>query len=573
VTVTKTYPEGEVTPYGADLVLAGDEPMVSYVSFDRRIAFHMMGGMAPTPGPTLQEGVLITSLKGLVGPWDMIDHQSANQDGVTFIDSVSGAIEVEIGIEAHGRTPRGLRQVMRDWRGSWSPKREGVLSWKTHEMGHWWAPVRWYKNPLDAIGLAAPCVEKWTWVARADSAFWRSYDDVDVFQFAYEDMTDTFTLDRTVQKDLGPNWPQYYDGDGGGYCYSNGHHALWRDDPDDLFTTRSREVVNGPFKDFETDTDRQVVNIVMGTIPEWSFPQSGADDGWGRMGRDIDGNWDGCGIRMRVVPGGVQLTAFVDFDAVWNREFYPPLFIPPLFGEKFTLVLGFGDQPRLYKVLRNGGGIFSYKETGTASMLGADYRGIGFGMRAGGAFITQATPGVIRKVSSGDNSSDTQKGFLKRRNAGDQEAYDRYTCFGPGTFKIANGPGGEMIEFGPLLPSQIVQIRANPRGGGGRNVVDLTSVPPTAAELAQYKTALDDVKSFAASNNSEALLSSLASVNGVVPPQGNMYRLLKGRFTEPIPAREPGEDQRTYDIACEIVNGNADSKILASLTPMRRYPA
>ena len=53
-----------------------------------------------------------------------------------------------------------------------------------------------------------------------------------------------------------------------------------------------------------------------------------------------------------------------------------------------------------------------------------------------------------------------------------------------------------------------------------------------------------------------------------------MYRKLKGRFTSEcaIPAKEAGMRVKTHMVKCGITGGNADSKILAQLTPLRRYP-
>ena len=57
--------------------------------------------------------------------------------------------------------------------------------------------------------------------------------------------------------------------------------------------------------------------------------------------------------------------------------------VTPFPGDKWTMVCGYTDDPRMFKVQRNGAIVLSYKESGTASMIGADYRGIGFGVRAG----------------------------------------------------------------------------------------------------------------------------------------------------------------------------------------------
>jgi hypothetical protein len=86
------------------------------------------------------------------------------------------------------------------------------------------------------------------------------------------------------------------------------------------------------------------------------------------------------------------------------------------------------------------------------------------GMRLG-ALVTQGSPADIRKVSAGDSSETTQSGFLRCINIGDIDRWDEYTLVGPGTFQIAAAPGStDMVEFGPLLPNQVVQLRTDTAG-------------------------------------------------------------------------------------------------------------
>lgn len=546
------YPAGPVTPHGKAYIRKGDLPMVSLISPNGQIIFWLMGGQAIADPYAAPESVQIDrdgGLTGLVPPWQSIEQQGATEDGSMFVDALYGPMDITAKVTAVGRDAKHTRRVVRHLFEALDAKLTSELGWMTHEMGYWWAPVRWQMRPPDKFS-GTPTRQSWTLQLRANSAFWQSYPDIASFEFDYVDMTDTFDYDRSAERDCGPNWPQYYDGDGGGYCYTDGDRATWRDDPDDFFTTRSREVVNGPYKDFHTDTDNQVVNQVLGAIPEWSLPESGANDLWGRMGRNVDGTWDGNGIRARVTIGAIILTAFVDFSPVWTRtvrgfslEHLGPII--PFFGDKWTLVCGYGDNPRLFKILRNGGEVLQHKEIGTASMLGADYRGVGFGMKAAGALLTQATPASSRKVSSGDNAAYTQSGFLARHNAGDQAAYDEYTLYGPATkFSIANGPGSSaMVDFGPLGVGEIAHIRTDPRRKG---VFDYTAI--TGAET------------------SPALFGA--------SPSDTMYRKLTGRFTSEcaIPPKAPGMRVQTHYVACSITGGNADSRILAQLTPLRRYP-
>lgn len=126
-----------------------------------------------------------------------------------------------------------------------------------------------------------------------------------------------------------------------------------------------------------------------------------------------------------------------------------------------------------------------------------------------------------------------------------------------------------MVEFGPLLPNQIMQIRTDPRKYGVR---DLTVIPASPQELNIFQKALQDFVSFATGNNVPPLLEAIQSAFGIAPPQGNPYSLLKGRFSRPVPAKSPGAPVQPYYVKVEIDDGDASSMVLASGTPLRRYP-
>lgn len=745
-------PVGKVTPRGCYHIRKGDLPSVSLQSYNDQIVFWLMGGES-MPDKTMPESVQILELSGLIPPWQTIDQQGATEDGVTFVDALYEPMEVDLKALVCGRDHKHTRRIAHLLVESLDVKQRSELGWRTHEMGYWWAPVRWFKTPPSKYS-GSPTEQEWDLVLRADSGFWQSFPDLDSFGFAYEDMVEEF--DIAYPADLGPNWPQFYTGTGTGYHHTANGLAAWVDDPDSIFFTGTRRVIAGPYKDFETAgddqsvsivfnntpeyspgdgaandiwlrmgrdvdgnwdgngvrarigwgyvqlthfknfvehtmvnqfefwppiagetwtasvvgrhfqlkrtngfgtatvidftetgsnlsnmgtdyrgvgfgmqggaafltqatpaqiqqissdatlldtfgvntvsdlganwplrysglndafvhansgsavwednsgtgsqevvngpyrgfssaTDNQVVKAILGASPEWSLPESGANDLWARMGRNPDGSWDGNGIRARITLGSIWLSCFKDFDEVWSRGWQG--FLIPLIGDEWTLVAGYDDHPRLFKVLRNGGAILQHEESttnpATTSHLGAAYRGVGFGVRAAGASVTQATPATVRRITAGDNAEVTQSGFLERHNAGDQPAYDSITFYGPATkFLIANGPGStEMIEFGPLAAGEIAHIRTDPRR---QNVFDYTQ--RTGA------------------TSSPALFGA--------NPSDTMTRRLKGRFTSAcaIPPKEPGMRVATYHVACAIQGGNADSRIDVALTPLRRYP-
>lgn len=579
MTAAVRYPSSEITPHGWHHLITDTRPMMRLRAYDGSIDTYLMGGYAPpfhddTVSP---EAVALTNLKGLIPPWKHITQKGATQDGVTHIDALYDPTEVEMTVECVGRDQKHLRRVISDVIASIDAKQQAELSFLTHDLGYWWAPVRWFQgNPPDPLNNLGRRRQRLSLRLSADDAFWRTYDDISMFSFVYEDMTDTFAVDHYGQGgyDLGADWPQHYDGDGGGYCYSRDGQARWLDDPDDLFSTQSRQVVNGPYKDFETTTDNQVVNIVLGSLPEITLFDGAYDHIWGRMGRDGGGDWDGNGVRASVgmnnFIGWVRLSYYINFVEHVMAE--RPLLIPPLMGEKFTLICGVEGNPRMFQILRNGLPILRHKENGTASPLGADYRGIGFGMRAGGALITQATPANIRKISAGDNATVSQSGFVAATNIGDQPMYRDYTVFGPGTFRIYDGPGAtEYVEFGPLLPNQVAFLRTDPRSKTTL-VQDLTSIPPTPQELTIFQRAVKQIIHFFTSEN--AFTAQIESMFGIAPPQGPMYSLLSGRFSDAsaIPAKSPGRSATPYHVRVEIDDGNADSKIISAGTPLRRWP-
>lgn len=564
-----TYPSGAITPNQQRRLLDGDEPIITYRSWDNQNTFHLMGPLSPILG--IQEGVIITndSIKGLIPTWQMLDQSGANQDGATFQDAVYNPAEIDMVVEAHGNTPESTRRVIRDWVASWDPHKTGELSVTTLENGMWWADVRWLKTPMEALMRASSLRQRFAWTCRIDDAFWKSFDSVSSYGFAYEDMTDTFN--RNNNPGLGANWPLRYWGSGGGNIYANGSQAVWNDQTG--INTTSREVVAGPYRNFNTQTDNCVTSMVLGTIPEVSLPVGAFNDIWGRMGRNGDGSWNGYGIRARIGWGYIEIASFSGFDGSGNPiktvMASRPLILPPFFGEKFTLVCGADGDPRLYKVTRNGIDILVHKETGS-SAIGPSFRGIGFGMFAAGALITQATPAAVRKVSSGDNSSLSQNSFLQLTNIGDVDSWPRYLCYGPGTFYIANGPDSQdYVEFGPLYPGQVVLIETEPRR---RSVVDVSPTALPAQVLNPFQALIKALISFATNNNVPPLLQQFENLFGILPPQANLYSLLNGRFSKPIPAKPTGTQGVTSYISVGIAGGNASSKIVAAVTPRRRWP-
>lgn len=388
--------------------------------------------------------------------------------------------------------------------------------------------------------------------------FWVDREVVDEFSY-------------TTTDGLGVKWPLYYSGVNDAFVRANGNAAEWIDNSG----TNTQEVIAGPYRSepgvtFETETEFQVVGMEFARMQEWSFPAGAANDLWARMGHNADGTWDGNGVRLRLENNVARLSCFNDFiETPMAQQLF---LIPPLPGDQWLLVAGYEGNPRLFKVMRNSVMMMSHKEINPVSKVGPDYRGVGFGFQAGAALQTQATPGFLHQVWAGDNSTESQSGFLERINIGDQPMYDDYTLFGPGTFKIYDGPEStEFVKFGPLLDNQIVFLRTDPRSNTTL-VQDLTVVPPTPQDLNGFQHAVQRLVSFLSGRN--AWNDQIMNTFGIRTPQGNFYKYLDGRFSEnsAIPPKSPGGRAKRHFVKVEIDDGNADSMVIASGIPKRRYP-
>lgn len=547
--------------------------MVKLTAYDGSVEFHLMGGGAVADRISAPERVEINGeIKGLIAPWKFVDQQGANEDGVTNLDSVNEPGIIEIPVRIVARDGHHLRRVVDRLFGSIDKARLSRLSWFTFEHGMWWADVRWADKPPGGLALGGQRRSlQTTLVLRVDRGSWKTYDDVAEFRFAYESLTDSFDTDYTAEKIISPDWAVFLSAPGRGYPYASRGSVRWRDDPNRLFFTQGASYV-ATHKTFSTETDAQVNEIVFDTMLELG----GRTLILGRYGRRSDGSWNGYGVGAWIRGASVQLVAFNNFHETEIRSW---LSVPPLFGERWRLECGGLDangvfDERVFRVKRgSGSGITTLyaRDDAEITPLGASYRGAGgFGGYAAGALFTQGTPAAIRKTSAGDASATTQAGFLRRINIGDIDRWDEYTLVGPGTFQIAAAAGStDMVEFGPLLPGQMVQLRTDNRE---TPVVDLTRVPPTADELAEYQQVLKDLDSFAPIANIGPTREANASAFGVVPPQGNMNRLKRGSFTRPIPRKSPGRPVEPVQVAVSISGGNADSLIRSRGASLTRYP-
>jgi hypothetical protein len=548
------YPSSPITPHGAYHALHDRIPHVNLRAYDDSIVFNLMGPLA-IADRMVPERVELKSMSGLIPPWVIIDQKGASQDGTSFVDSLDDPIDVSLGVKAVGRNPAHLRRVVSDLVASIDTKRQCELSWFTHRLGRWWAPVRWAKTPSDAVGGISTNVQEMTLSLRADSGFWQSYENVADFRFTYDDDSDNF--DRlTAEGDPITGWTTVTSGGGSGVVFTDGEEAVTN------FSGVRTAVMR--HNDYTATTDSTVIEIELGTNPSWYWPPNTYVDVWARMNNTGTAGTDG--IRWRMGNSSIRVSAFVSGVEIWVRDF-PLWWWPGQPGEKFKFVTGIFNDSRIYRVLRNNAVMGEVKETGTASLIDASHRkaGMGFATLAG-----TVRPLGVRNWKVGDNNNAAQEGFVSRINVGDQPMWDRFTCFGPGTFYLGNGPGSnDMVRFGPLLTNQIMQVRTDPRH---RGVIDMTAIPASPQEIALHATAQHDFFSFLFGASIRTSPAATESLFGVLPPQGNPYALLKGRFSRPVPERSPGGPVVTHHTKVKIEGGNQDSHIIVAGTPLRRLP-
>ena len=565
-------PAGPITPVGAAELLRGNKPIMAYRSFDDTVVFNLIGPLAIFDR-TMPERIQLNSLKGLIPPWQNIEQKSATQDGSTYVTSLYDPIEIDMVVTAYGRSPAYRRKTTRLWLDSWDAKRAGELSWQTWELGRWWAPVRWAKQPVDPMIGGTYRHQRFGWVAKAYDGFWRSYDHTDAFGMTYAADSDAFTTDYTSGSNLGPDWTIGYYGAVGGHLYANGIAATNNLAPGQGAIARL---------DYTSTSDDQVVTVTFGNMPaDWLH--YGYNDIWLRM--NTTGTPGTDGVRLRIGNYQLTLSYFIGGHETVLRTAYVAM-QPLKPGDQITVIAGINGSARNFVVQYAGNvgalgwvegpisprkavlTLMTVVETDTGSPVGPAYRGAGFGIEAETG--SGNLPADVLDFAVADNTAAVaDSGYVTRVNAGDQPMWDRFVLIGPGTFTMGNGPGSsEYVTMGPLNAGQIVYVRTDPRR---RGVVDLTAIPQSPQQLADNQAIITELQSLW-SNFSAIADPPDNSIFGVQEPQGNLYSLLNGRFSQPIPPKPPGGPAIEYQVPVSITGGGPDSAILVAGTPLRRYP-
>ncbi|UXA06588.1 hypothetical protein KXD96_27895 [Mycobacterium sp. SMC-2] len=138
-----TWPQGTITPYGADVLADGAIPNLWVTSADRNHIFYLMGGLAPFPG--VQDGIIcVENPVGMAAKFKNLDLQAARQDGVTYQGRAYDPAIIKLKLQVHARTPQALSRIMDEWMGAWSTPRDTTLTMEyiTPDGGYWTAQVR-----------------------------------------------------------------------------------------------------------------------------------------------------------------------------------------------------------------------------------------------------------------------------------------------------------------------------------------------------------------------------------------------------------------------------------------------
>lgn len=564
--------------------MKGDQAMIAYRSYDDAVVFNLAGPLGIWDR-TLPERVTLKKLKGLISPWQNIEQKGATQDGNTYVTSLYDPLEVDLTVEIKGRDAIHKRQVLRDWVNSWDAKQPGTLSWWTPELGYWWAKCRWSKPPVEDFMAAPFTSQEFTWPAKCNDAFWRTYDTTDVFAYSYLSAVDHFTTNTAGSQNLGANWDLSYNNVGEGYIYADGTQAV-----STLLDGRS---VVARRHNYVSATDMQIVTITIGAIDPWPQDTNTYLDIWARMANTGTPGTDGVrlriGYKLDVTGGGkigtssqnpwMELSYFVGGVQTVLRE--TEVTVPWQPTDQISLAVGgYSGAEYSYYVQRGTNTTGNARNVTWSTLLtvlhssndgsphGPDYRAAGFGMESDSA---STIPPSVFNWTAGDSTAAEEAGYVGLYNVGDQPMWPYYILVGPGIFGIGDGPNAtQAVTYGPLETNQIVLIRTDPRRYA---VQDLTSLPPPGTPNSQYlsnlEAALAEYNSFLSNSNGP---TPILSPFGTPFPQGNPYSLLSGRFSRPIPPKTPGSPAPAYQIPVAVESGGPTTAILAGGTPLRRFP-
>ena len=519
-----TFPSGPVTPLGHSLLISGIDPNLWLTSPDGARKFYLMGGMAPVaPGLPGQDGIIVQSVE-FAAPFKHKDLQAASQDGVTWTQTVYEPGIVALQGEAHAATAAGLSAVWDAWQGTWSPRKNCTLEYITPDGGYWWAPVRLAKAWQGAVQYDRRFLyRKFQHECRIDDAFWRGAPSTDTFI-----PTPSVSVGEAFVGETGAlssSWTvTYSSGHTGTVQTAAGVGAYWSDSGN---TTQSAEVIS-----YNTSTS--------------SISKSSTD--YQLLTMQLGGSWAGINtggsafndFYCRVDTSGNAIVCRIGFYGVWvyrvnsgafTQIFYQPLASPPRPNETWTFYCGTQNGPRTYALRRGNTFLWGFGEPGAYSVVSSAARGFGFGMVTQGGSPSMASPIPVAYFTAADNTAaGSSTGTVQLFNVGTEDGWPTYTLTGPATrFQIGDGPGGVggAVSIGPIAAGQAVQVTTFPQN---RSVIDVAN------------------------------------------PSNNLYPLMSGRFTTPIPGVAMPADATSVIIPVAVAGGDATTSIVANLTPLRIAP-
>jgi hypothetical protein len=204
-------------------------------------------------------------------------------------------------------------------------------------------------------------------------------------------------FERDDDNSMGGNWSQDYSGSGAGYMETDGHAVKWDPSGWGIRTCLSRWTGTNSV----SNTDTQKVLAVLGSKGQNNtlLSKCGYNYLLGRM------NTAGThyilatfGADGEVALGYVAGGSYVQ----WATT---DVATPPGMGATISLECGYGGDSRYYVARINDQIILAWDESGTASSMGASYRGWGCGMKAEGdlLLLTQMLPAKFNSWAAWDN--------------------------------------------------------------------------------------------------------------------------------------------------------------------------
>lgn len=551
-----TWPQGVITPYGADVLLDGAIPNIWITSPDGNQKFYLMGGLAPFPGVT--DGIICTEHpKGLSPKFKHLETQGAQQDGVTWQATVYEPAVITLKLEVHARTPQALSRIMNEWMGAWRRPNTPTFEYITPDGGYWTAKVRLMPDSWgDAFKLTPRLQNVWsmTHMCRIDDSFWQTISVTDTWSPPLIAFGDDFTTPTAAG--LSQAWSTTYTPGATGYEYvGTDGEVHWYD------KRNTTQAVINTYVAAATETDNQVITVTIGTGWEGVVLQ-------GEATTILAGRLTGSGQGVFCEVGwSIAVLYCVAADGLQTTLYQEAITPPPTPGETWQLVCGSIDGvPRSFALMRGGALVFNFTEPGETSPIGGHYTG--FGMTAVQGTFNEAQPAPVSFFGASDNGDvyvASASGYLNLSNPGTEPGWPSFLMYGPGTWAIANG--SETISFAPIASGQVLFLDTLPRYQRVLSLPAGTVTPPNnnASLTAWVQQTFGD--------NQPLLVQAYENEYAVVPATGALQSMVSGAYTLPIPGVATPDQATLSQIAVAVTGGSAASQIVGQITPRRIHPA